>query len=220
MLNRADEDVEQEIYIRLWQKFSTYHEQDKFGAWVRVVAENYCKDYLRSKSRKLLAATVSEEDGGLDAVVDGEHVLLVRTQHGEVVGGGAADELADDGLRAVIEHGVAEIIRLVVQLLRLALAAVEVAHQLAADVRAVVAVGARVVDDVVVGDDVHGVVVDGVDDARADAAREPLERAAEGPAAALRDAELGVHGDGGLQRLLDDGAVVAGVDAEVSFEEF
>ena len=65
MLNRADEDVEQEIYIRLWQKFPTYREQEKLGAWIRVVAENFCKDYLKSKSRKLLAASVGEEESGL-----------------------------------------------------------------------------------------------------------------------------------------------------------
>ncbi len=73
MLNRADEDVEQEIYIRLWQKFSTYREQDKFGAWVRVVAENYCKDYLKSKSQKLLTVTVGEEDGCLEKLVAGDN---------------------------------------------------------------------------------------------------------------------------------------------------
>lgn len=50
MLNRADEDVEQEIYIRLWQKFPTYREQEKLGAWIRVVAENFAKIILRAKA--------------------------------------------------------------------------------------------------------------------------------------------------------------------------
>lgn len=103
MLNRADEDVEQEIYIRLWQKFSTYHEQDKFGAWVRVVAENYCKDYLRSKSRKLLAATVSEEDGGLDALAaDGnpEREWLRKCRRKLILK--AVDELPAEMRKAVV----------------------------------------------------------------------------------------------------------------------
>ena len=65
MLCRSDEDVEQEIYIRLWEKYPSYHEQDKLWAWVRTVAENYCRDYLKSKSHKLLMASASEEESGL-----------------------------------------------------------------------------------------------------------------------------------------------------------
>ena len=66
MLYRSDEDVEQEIFIRLWEKYSTYQEQDKLWAWVRTVAENYCKDYLKSKSQKLLAASIDEEESGME----------------------------------------------------------------------------------------------------------------------------------------------------------
>ena len=73
MLCRADEDVEQEIYIRLWQKFSTYHEQDKLWAWVRTVAENYCRDFLKSKSQKLMKASVDKEEGGLDNISNGDN---------------------------------------------------------------------------------------------------------------------------------------------------
>lgn len=72
MLCRADEDVEQEIYIRLWQKFSTYQEQDKLWAWVRTVAENYCRDYLRSKSQKLMTVSVDDEENSIDNFSNGE----------------------------------------------------------------------------------------------------------------------------------------------------
>jgi len=73
MLCRRDEDVEQEIYIRLWQKFSTYNDQDKLWAWVRIVAENYCRDFLRSKSQKLLKTTVDEETGGMENLSTGDN---------------------------------------------------------------------------------------------------------------------------------------------------
>lgn len=73
MLCRADEDVEQEIYIRLWEKFSCYQEQDKLWAWVRTVAENYCRDYLKSKSQKLLKLAVDEEEGVFDNYSDGHN---------------------------------------------------------------------------------------------------------------------------------------------------
>lgn len=73
MLLRRDEDVEQEIYIRLWEKYPSYQEQDKLWAWVRTVAENYCRDYLRSKSHKLLAVTVNEEESGLENISYGDN---------------------------------------------------------------------------------------------------------------------------------------------------
>jgi len=66
MLCRSDEDVEQEIYIRLWEKYPTYKEQNKLWGWVRTVAENYCRDYLKSKSQQLLAASIAEDDCELD----------------------------------------------------------------------------------------------------------------------------------------------------------
>jgi len=67
MLNRRDEDMEQEIYLHLWQKYPAYQEQDKLNAWIRVVAVNCCKDYLKRQSQKLLAASVNEEEAGLEA---------------------------------------------------------------------------------------------------------------------------------------------------------
>lgn len=62
MLYRNDEDAEQEIYIQLWRKFPHYQEQDKLWAWVRTVAENYCRDYLRSKSKQLLSSSTEIND--------------------------------------------------------------------------------------------------------------------------------------------------------------
>lgn len=66
MLCRNDEDVEQEIYIRLWQKYPQYHEEDKLFGWIKVVAENYCRDYLKSKSHKLLCASVEDTIDGME----------------------------------------------------------------------------------------------------------------------------------------------------------
>lgn len=68
MLCRSDEDVEQEIYIRLWEKFPQYQEQDRLFGWIKAVAENYCRDVLKSKSQKLLQATVDEETGGMEFI--------------------------------------------------------------------------------------------------------------------------------------------------------
>ena len=68
MLCRRDEDVEQEIYIRLWQKFQDYQEQDKLFGWIKTVAENYCRDVIKSKSQKLLRVSVDEDEGGMEFI--------------------------------------------------------------------------------------------------------------------------------------------------------
>lgn len=73
MLCRRDEDIEQEIYIRLWEKFPEYKEQDKLFGWIKTVAENYCRDVLKSKSQKLLMASVDEETGGMEFISDNDN---------------------------------------------------------------------------------------------------------------------------------------------------
>ena len=103
MLYRSDEDVEQEIYIRLWQKFPTYQEQDKLWAWVRTVAENYCKDYLKSKSQKLLRATVDEEEGGMDRIAsedNPEKAWLIKCRQKIILK--AVDELPKEMKQAIV----------------------------------------------------------------------------------------------------------------------
>lgn len=103
MLNRSDEDVEQEIYIRLWQKFPTYREQEKIGAWIRVVAENFCKDYLKSKSQKLLNASVDEESAELEnvsALDNPEREWLLKCRRKLILN--AVDELPKDMRKAIV----------------------------------------------------------------------------------------------------------------------
>lgn len=103
MLYRSDEDVEQEIYIRLWQKFPTYQEQDKLWAWVRTVAENYCKDYLKSKSQKFLMATVDEEEGGVENVAsedNPEKTWLLKCRQKIILK--AVDELPKEMKQAIV----------------------------------------------------------------------------------------------------------------------
>lgn len=103
MLCRGDEDVEQEIYLRLWQKFPSYREQDKLGAWIRTVAENYCRDYLKSKSRKLLSVSVDEETGGLAEMSTGENperAWLIKCRQKAVLA--AVDDLPKEMKKAVV----------------------------------------------------------------------------------------------------------------------
>lgn len=47
-----NEDLEQEVYIKVWQKSDNYAEQCKLTGWLGTVAKNFSKDYLKSTSKK------------------------------------------------------------------------------------------------------------------------------------------------------------------------
>ncbi|MBP5699014.1 MAG: RNA polymerase sigma factor [Alphaproteobacteria bacterium] len=103
MLYRNDEDVEQEIYIRLWEKYPNYKEQNKLWAWVRTVAENYCRDYLKNKSQKLLAASIDEESGILETIStedDPERAWLLKCRQKIILQ--AVNELPKEMKQAII----------------------------------------------------------------------------------------------------------------------
>lgn len=42
-------DLEQEVFIRLWQKRDTYTEQGREKSWVCVITNNICIDYFKNK---------------------------------------------------------------------------------------------------------------------------------------------------------------------------
>lgn len=56
-----NEDLEQEVYIKVWQNSDNYAEQGKLTGWLGTVAKNFSKDYLKSTSKKIQANTISDE---------------------------------------------------------------------------------------------------------------------------------------------------------------
>lgn len=46
----SNSDLEQEIFIRLWQKQNQYIEQGKEKSWVCIIANNMCLDFFKSKA--------------------------------------------------------------------------------------------------------------------------------------------------------------------------
>ena len=56
-----NEDIEQEIYIKAWQKSDNYQEQGKLTGWLGTIAKNFSKDYLKSSAKKLQDKTISNE---------------------------------------------------------------------------------------------------------------------------------------------------------------
>lgn len=47
-----NEDLEQEVYLRVWKNADKYKEQGSFKSWINTVAKNISKDSLKSAYRK------------------------------------------------------------------------------------------------------------------------------------------------------------------------
>ncbi len=53
MITKQDnEDVEQEVYIKLWKNADKYEERGSLKSWINTIAKNTAKDYLKSASVK------------------------------------------------------------------------------------------------------------------------------------------------------------------------
>ena len=59
---QENEDIEQEVYIKVWQKSDSYNEQGKFKGWIGTIAKNFSKDYLKSSSKKLQDNSIQDEE--------------------------------------------------------------------------------------------------------------------------------------------------------------
>lgn len=57
-----NEDLEQEVYIRVLKNADKYEEKGSFKSWVTTIAKNISKDYLKSASYKARENAVTEED--------------------------------------------------------------------------------------------------------------------------------------------------------------
>ncbi len=47
-----NEDIEQMVYIKTWQSFSSYREQGKLSQWIGTLTANVCRDYFKSKQTR------------------------------------------------------------------------------------------------------------------------------------------------------------------------
>lgn len=57
-----NEDLEQEVYVKVWKNADKYKEQGSFSSWITTVAKNVSKDYLKSAYRKKQDITTSDEN--------------------------------------------------------------------------------------------------------------------------------------------------------------
>ena len=58
----TNEDLEQEVYIKVWKNSEKYKEQGAFKSWVNTIAKNVSKDYLRSVQKRNQDSLVDDEE--------------------------------------------------------------------------------------------------------------------------------------------------------------
>lgn len=57
-----NEDLEQEVYVKVWKNADRYKEQGSFSSWIKTIAKNVSRDYLKSSYRKHQDNTISEDN--------------------------------------------------------------------------------------------------------------------------------------------------------------
>lgn len=60
--NETNEDLEQEVYLKVWKNSEKYTEQGTFKSWINTITKNVSKDYLKSSHFKNSQSTVSDDE--------------------------------------------------------------------------------------------------------------------------------------------------------------
>lgn len=82
MTGSYNEDIEQEVYIKTWRGFSTYHNQGKLSQWIGAITANVCRDYFKSKQTKEAQKQDVDEDvvENIPFEIDPETLLNTKTR--------------------------------------------------------------------------------------------------------------------------------------------
>lgn len=60
-----NEDIEQEVYLKVLENKEKYHEEGKLVAWLKTIAQNVAKDYFKSAYFKSMNQKADVEEGAL-----------------------------------------------------------------------------------------------------------------------------------------------------------
>ena len=85
--NEHNEDLEQEVYTRVWKNSDKYEEKGTLNAWIRTISANLSKDYLKSSSKKLDDSTTADETA-LSLVRDSKDTpesLLLKRERQKII---------------------------------------------------------------------------------------------------------------------------------------
>lgn len=77
-----NEDLEQEVYLRVWKNSDKYQEQGKISGWISKITQNITKDYLKSACVKHETLT-TEDDSILYSLKDNKETPELKTLNTE-----------------------------------------------------------------------------------------------------------------------------------------
>lgn len=58
----TNEDLEQEVYVKVWKNADKYREQGVFKSWINTIAKNVSKDYLKSVQKRNQDSLTTDEE--------------------------------------------------------------------------------------------------------------------------------------------------------------
>ena len=56
-----NEDIEQEVYLKIWKNSEKYNEKGSIKSWISSIAKNASLDYLKSSYHKVFQTTTSDD---------------------------------------------------------------------------------------------------------------------------------------------------------------
>lgn len=68
----TNEDLEQELYVKVWKNADKYKEQGTLKSWINTIAKNVSKDYLKSAHKKTQDKSVYDDEY-LNTIKDKKH---------------------------------------------------------------------------------------------------------------------------------------------------
>ena len=83
-----NEDIEQEVYIKLWKNSDKYEERGSLKSWVNTIAKNTSKDYLKSAAVKNEQNNTSDElvlTNIRDKKVSPEESLIITERKKQII---------------------------------------------------------------------------------------------------------------------------------------
>ncbi len=82
-----NEDLEQEVYVRVIKSADRYQEKGSFKSWVATIAKNISKDYLKSSAYKVRESALTEEDDWVQIADKREtpELYLVKNERQQII---------------------------------------------------------------------------------------------------------------------------------------
>ena len=65
-----NDDLEQEVYLRVWKNSDKYEEKGSIKSWISTITKNITKDYLKSAVVKHEKLTTEEDDTTFETIKD------------------------------------------------------------------------------------------------------------------------------------------------------